>query len=204
MAGRTVQAVLVKRTNPRWLDWYGHWWVELGEESYGWWPERRPVSLVAALRGVSGRLNGLGGIPGGSSSRDPRHGEPADHAFHPEVDLGRSDEEVAAAVRAFAAGHRGQWRLWWAGPGGNCRAFQHDLLAAAGLWEPPGYGHTHGGCPFLALARRVVAPVLKTTRGHQARTVSSRCRRPAGLLTGGGCRRWARHAVVLAETTGGA
>lgn len=38
MARRAVQAILVTRTNPRWLDWYGHWWVELGEESHGWWP----------------------------------------------------------------------------------------------------------------------------------------------------------------------
>ena len=167
---RRVQAILVKRTNPRWLDWYGHWWVELGEESYGWWPDRRPVGLVAALGGVPGRLNGVGGVAGGSSTRDPRHGQPADHAFPPEVD-GWSDEEAVAAVRTYAAAHRGVWRLWRSGRGANCRTFQYGLLAAAGLSEPPGYGHTHGGCPFLGLTRRLVAPVLEATRwiGHQRR-----------------------------------
>ena len=34
-------------------DAYGHWWVELGNESYGWWP----------VEGVDG-LSTLTGVPG--------------------------------------------------------------------------------------------------------------------------------------------
>lgn len=153
MGVRTVHAVMVKRTNPNWVDWYGHWWVELGDESYGWWP-CRPVGAIAAVRGVRGRLNGVGVRPGGTPTRDPRHGELADHAFHPEAAAGRSDDEVAAVLRAFAAGHKGEWRWSRAGGSGNCRTFQRSLLAAAGLSEPLGYRHSHGGCPLLGAARR--------------------------------------------------
>lgn len=156
MAGRAVLSILVKRTNPRWVDWYGHWWVELGEESYGWWPDRRPIGAVAALRGVPGRLNGVGVCAGGSPSRDPRHGELADHAFHPVTVDQRSDDEIAAVIREFAARHRGEWRWSPRGSAGNCRAFQVGLLSAAGLSEPPGYLHSHGACPLLAPARRLV------------------------------------------------
>ena len=161
MTGRAVRSILVKRTNPRWVDWYGHWWVEVGDESYGWWPDRRPLGVVAALTGVPGRLNGIGVCPGGSPSRDPRHGELADHAFHPVVVDERSDDEVATVIREFAARHRGEWR--WS-PGrlsSNCRTFQEALLSAAGLSEPPGYGHTHGACPLLAPARRLVGRPAK-------------------------------------------
>ncbi|MEO7517378.1 MAG: hypothetical protein ABIY58_01330 [Acidimicrobiales bacterium] len=76
--------VVVKRNNPWLIDVYGHWWVEIdGVESYGWWPATRPVSIPKALRGVAGALNGVGGAGGPSPTVDPRHGDPADHAFHP-------------------------------------------------------------------------------------------------------------------------
>jgi len=156
VAGRAVRSILVKRTNPRWVDLYGHWWVELGEESYGWWPDRRPLGVVAALTGVPGRLNGIGVCPGASPSRDPRHGELADHAFHPVVIDQRSDDAVAAAIREFAARHRGEWRWSPGRRSSNCRTFQEGLLIAAGLSEPPGYGHTYGACPVLAPARRLI------------------------------------------------
>lgn len=200
MAGRTMHAVLVKRTNPRWLDWYGHWWVELGQESYGWWPDRRPVGVVAALRGVAGRLNGVGGVPGGSSTRDPRHGEPADHAFHPEVLDGRSDDEVVAVVRTYAASHGGEWRLSWSGQSGNCRTFQYGLLTAAGLSEPSGYQHTRGGCPFVTCTRRVTASVRAAMR--QPKPASDVPLNTRQGITDGTCRRLARHAVVLFTTMG--
>lgn len=39
-------------------DAYGHWWVELGNESYGWWPAKG-VDLLSTLTGVPGYLNGI-------------------------------------------------------------------------------------------------------------------------------------------------
>ncbi len=153
--GRLVERVLVKRNNPTMLDVYGHWWVEVdGDESYGWWPAVRSVGLRRGLRGVPGVLNGVGATDGGGPTRDPHHGELADHIFHPAALDDRSDEHIVDTVRAFAAGFRGGWR-WSTRPTVNCRSFQLDLLTAAGLTEPPGYVHTRGvGCPFLAPIRR--------------------------------------------------
>lgn len=182
MAARCVRVIMVKRTNPRWLDWYGHWWVELGDdESYGWWPDRRPVGLFAAVKGVPGRLNGVGVCPGGAPTRDPRHGELADHAFYPDATDDRSDEDVVAAIRAFAGAYQGEWRWSRRGHGGNCRTFQHKLLSAAGLSVPAGYRHTQGGCPFLGLARRMAA-LLEGASGPQVvrRRVRAAPRPPHG------------------------
>jgi hypothetical protein len=152
---RTVARVVVKRNNPRLLDVYGHWWVEIDEvESYGWWPALRPVPIAKAIRGMPGVLNGVGGPNGGSPTVDPRHGELADHAFHPVTRGDRSDDQIIAAMRSFAATFDGGWR-WSIRPTVNCRSFQADLLTAAGLVVPNGYGHSAGaGCPFLASPRR--------------------------------------------------
>lgn len=153
--GRLVERVVVKRNNPRLIDVYGHWWIEMdGVESYGWWPTVRPVSLRAAVGGVPGVLNGIGGPDGGTWSVDPRHGELADHAFHPAAADRRTDDEVVDAARRFASDFTGGWR-YSLRPTVNCRSFQTDLLAAAGLEVPAGYRHTGGvGCPFLAPLRR--------------------------------------------------
>jgi len=149
-----VARVVVKRNNPSLLDVYGHWWVEIDEvESYGWWPAVRPVPVAKAIRGVPGVLNGVGGHNGGSATVDPRHGELADHAFHP-VTVDRSDDQIIAGIRRFAATFDGGWR-WSIRPAVNCRSFQADLLTAAGLVVPDGYAHSAGGgCPFLASPRR--------------------------------------------------
>lgn len=153
--GRLVERVVVKRNNPRLIDIYGHWWIEIDcVESYGWWPAVRPVHLHAAVRGVPGVLNGIGGPNGGTGTVDPRHGEPADHAFHPVVLDDRTDDDIIDFARRFASTFSGGWR-WSLRPTVNCRSFQTDLLAAAGLVVPDGYRHTGGvGCPFLAPPRR--------------------------------------------------
>lgn len=152
---RAVTRIVVKRNNPTLLDTYGHWWVEIDDvESYGWWPAVRPVGITRALRGVPGVLNAIGGPEGGGPTVDPRHGELADHAFHPLTDGHRTDGEVIAAIRRFATTFDGGWR-WSLRPTVNCRSFQTDLLTAAGLAVPDGYAHTAGaGCPFLQGPRR--------------------------------------------------
>ncbi len=168
---RTVERVVVKRNNPTFLDVYGHWWVEIDEvESYGWWPAVRPVPVASAIRGVPGVLNGLGALDGGSPTVDPRHGELADHAFHPVVVDDRSDSHIVAAIRRFGVTFDGGWR-WSIRPTVNCRSFQADLLATAGLVVPHGYAHSAGaGCPFLASPRRWRAQVLAVwgRRRHRA------------------------------------
>ncbi len=128
-------------------------------------PATRPISIPRALRGVAGVLNG-GGPGGGSHTVDPRHGELADHAFHPVSRAGRTDEEIIAAIRSFATTYTGRWR-WSTKPTVNCRSFQADLLAAAGLAVPDGYAHTAGaGCPFLARPRRWRRQIARRRADH--------------------------------------
>ena len=148
---RTVGFVEVKRSIPRLGDSYGHWWVELdGAESYGWWPDRCPLRTRDLLFGTRGTLNGVGGTcRGGTVTRDPHHGEPSDYAFHPVLRVRKTDSQVRADIRRFAQTFEGGWR-WSTRPTTNCRSFQHELLAAAGLTDGPEHRFSYGpGCPFL-------------------------------------------------------
>lgn len=152
-APRTLLWVTVKRDNPTLLDLYGHWWVEAGEESWGWWPREVPVGVRQLARGTHGILNGVGLIDrAGTWSRDAQHGEVAAHAFHPVLVDPIPDDKVAALLRSYAQGHSGPWRWAWTrrGEHSTCRSFQHGLLQAAGLTEGLEHLASRGsGCPFL-------------------------------------------------------
>ena len=147
---RVLEFVTVKRNLP--LTWrsYGHWWMELeGLESYGWWPAKA-VGIARLFRGGPGVLNG-----GRSFTVDPNHGLPADHEFHPVLVTPRTDDEVRAAIRAFAGSFQGEWR-WSTRPTMNCRLFQLALFDAVGIVDGTGNYHTRGsGCPAMAPLRRV-------------------------------------------------
>ena len=152
-APRTLLFVTVKRDNPCWRDLYGHWWLEVGEESYGWWPSAVPLGLRTVLFGGGGVLNGMGLLGrSGSWHRDAQHGRSSSHAFHPVLTLPLSDDEVRARVRDFAHSYRGAWRWAWTphGRSDTCRTFQDALLASAGLQEGLEHLASRGsGCPFL-------------------------------------------------------
>jgi hypothetical protein len=155
---RVVDFITVKRNVPLAGRSYGHWWLELdGVESYGWWPARCPVRLKDLLGGVGGVLNGVGVVLDGSPTRDPNHGLPADYEFHPVLAVARTDDDLRAAIRAFASSFVGGWR-WWTRPTMNCRLFQLALFDAVGLVDGTGNYHTRGsGCPALAPFRRTAA-----------------------------------------------
>lgn len=152
-APRTLLWVTVKRDNPTWRDLYGHWWVEAGEESWGWWPRAVPVGLRQLAIGGGGVLNGVGLIGrSGTWQRDAQHGQPAAHAFHPVLAEPVSDEEVLARMRSYAGAFSGGWRWAWTrrGEAQTCRSFQDGLLRAAGLVEGTDQLASRGsGCPFL-------------------------------------------------------
>ena len=157
---RTLLFVTVKRDNTSWRSLYGHWWVEVdSEHSYGWWPATVPLRALDLLRGAPGVLNGVGLLGlGGSWERDPHHGQVAVHVFHPVLVEAVSDEEVRRRLADFAHGYRTRWRWHWSASrsSGTCRAFQDELLAAAGLREGAAQLHTRGsGCPFLYQPRRL-------------------------------------------------
>jgi hypothetical protein len=159
-APRTLLFITVKRNNTSWRKLYGHWWVEVdSERGYGWWPATVPLRALDLLRGAPGVLNGVGLLGlGGSWERDPHHGQVAVHAFHPVLVEGVSDDEVRRRLEEFAHGYRTRWRWHWSAgrSSGTCRAFQDELLAAAGLREAGEQLHTRGsGCPFLYQPRRL-------------------------------------------------
>ncbi len=152
-APRTLLWVTVKRDNPTLRDFYGHWWVEAGEESWGWWPRAVPVGMRQLARGTEGVLNGVGLIGRtGTWSRDAQHGQPAAHAFHPVLIDPVPDDIVAAQLRRYAQGYSGRWRWAWTrrGQHDTCRSFHDGLLRAAGLTEGSEHLASRGsGCPFL-------------------------------------------------------
>lgn len=152
-APRTLLYVTVKRDNTTWRSLYGHWWLEVGDESYGWWPAAVPLGVKDLLRGTQGVLNGMGLLRmKGTWHRDPNHGLPAMHEFHPELSVVRTDEDVRLQMRSFAHRYRTRWHWSWNAErsSGTCRSFQDELLAEVGCSIGPDQLHTRGsGCPFL-------------------------------------------------------
>jgi hypothetical protein len=157
---RVLTWAVVKRIDPRLLNTWGHWWIELDDdESYGWWPSPCPMGWRGAMLGSGGCLNGIDGDNSGTPTRDAYHGDEPDHWFHPTLIANKSDDQVCAEIRAFAHSYRGgfRWQWWWLRePADNCRTFQDRMFAAVGLFEEPEYLYTRGsGCPFMYPFRRV-------------------------------------------------
>lgn len=177
---RALEFLRAKRNLP--LTWrsYGHWWLEVDEdESYGWWPTGS-VGLVSTIRGTTGVLNGLGSTSGGTGTRDPNHGLPADYDFAPHLTVRRSDDEVRQLIRGFAADFSGQWK-WSTRPTMNCRLFQLALFDSIGLVDGTGNYLTRGaGCPALAPVRRSLHKV--TGRRRWPRNLPPPGRRVAEVL----------------------
>ncbi|MBM3235927.1 hypothetical protein FJZ31_06465 [Candidatus Poribacteria bacterium] len=143
-SGRILDFMTMKRKNIslKGDDKYGHWWTEMNgenDESYGWWP-KYPLGgglggLWRTLTGVEGELNGVTSF-GGTSTKDPHHGDSADQEFHPKLVVPtKPDTQVKDEVRSFARAYKGEWR-WTLGWGQNCRTFQKSLMSVVGLKEP--------------------------------------------------------------------
>jgi hypothetical protein len=107
----------------------GHWWTEIDqEESYGWYPAKRPDPLWKGITGVPGRLNGS--IGEGTPTTDARHGQKAGEMFHPRIVNGSSAATVKECIRTFAKGYSGTWSY----PGGqNCHSFQVGMMTHCGM-----------------------------------------------------------------------
>jgi ubiquinone/menaquinone biosynthesis C-methylase UbiE len=172
-APRTLLTVTVKRDNPHWFDLYGHWWVEAGERSWGWWPREIPVGVRQLAQGTEGVLNETGLVGRrGTWQRDPQHGRHAAHAFHPVLVEPIPEAEVVARLQAYADGYRGEWRWAWTRRSAHdtCRTFQDGLLAAGGLTETLADLPSRGsGCPFLYPPRTVLwraQDLLDAARGR--------------------------------------
>jgi hypothetical protein len=131
---------------------YGHWWVEVetpeGDvESYGWWPKQRFTrvpgetgssgTLWGVVTGVEGELNAQSypNGDGGTLTRDPDFGKPADTVFNPRLRADSPYSSCASAVqgiRDFAQSFQGDWSYPF---GWNCRSFQTEMMSRMGLQE---------------------------------------------------------------------
>lgn len=135
---RPVNGIVMKRKHIDLTgdDKYGHWWMEIdGTESYGWWP-KTGVGPWDTLSGIDGELNGQTTF-GGSSTRDPHHGDTAEEFFVPVVPVGdsRTDAQIKDCLRGFARSYKGEWR-WTFGAGQNCHTFQEAAMKHCGLSQP--------------------------------------------------------------------
>jgi hypothetical protein len=134
-AGDVCNLITIKRKNIHLLgeDKYGHWWIELGTDSYGWWP-KYPVGFRGTFTGVEGELNGQTSF-GGTPERDAHHGDPAEETFHPRISSSeeckcKTCEEAVNCIRDFAGGYSGSWS-WPIGQ--NCRSFQESATSSCCL-----------------------------------------------------------------------
>lgn len=112
---------------------YGHWWVEVdGKQSFGWWPASM-VSIGETFSGVPGVLNRSRGV-GGSATRDPHHGDPADEEFSPSVLNGKSAADIKKSIADFSIGFSVKYGSTWRWPGKyNCHNFQEQMMKDVGL-----------------------------------------------------------------------
>ena len=122
-----------------------HHWIEIGEESYGWWPSRDPnegdnADRILFWSGVPGSLNGTTLGIGGTATRDPRHGAPARRihvvgapSTYGGMEPAAAGRAAADAVRRFALGFSADYS--WNPAGTDCQEFVEEALSAAGLRE---------------------------------------------------------------------
>jgi hypothetical protein len=121
-----------------------HHWIEIGDESYGWWPSRPVVTNADAAAvgfgsGSPGILNGTS-LPNtrGTPTRDPHHGDAANRYTVMDMDgtyAGQSREAAtlaaADAIRRFARSYRDDYS--WNPAGTDCHEFVDFALEAAHL-----------------------------------------------------------------------
>lgn len=103
-------------------DLYGHWWVEIGDQSYGWWPKKQ-VDFFSTISGVDGILNR-------GRARDLDHGKPGDEEFQMIVDKNdkRTPEDVVKLIEIFAKSFKSGW-AYPSRPGyDNCHTFQEKMI----------------------------------------------------------------------------
>jgi len=111
-------------------DTYGHWWVEIGDESYGWWPERPLSGPVDTIKGVGGFLNGFNNA-NTSNSRDLDHGQMADEVFVMIVakEDARTPEDIIKIIQDFAESYSAGWSYPARSPKyENCHTFQEQMI----------------------------------------------------------------------------
>lgn len=133
-----VKSITIKRDELKDMKGggWGHYWIEMGDESYGFWPTDMVPDLPSAVFGVPGSIN-RGRVVNGKP-QDPDHGEDADKEFHPVVSCSdpRSDAEIEECIRAFAKNFKETTWSYPAIAGEHCQSFQKSAMKHCGLGEP--------------------------------------------------------------------
>jgi len=114
-------------------DTYGHWWVEINNESYGWWPDGQ-VDFLNTIKGVDGVLNW------GRGNQDPDHGTMANEEFCMIVDKEdtRSVDSITKIIRDFATNFHEKtngWRYPAIGGYDNCHTFQKKMIKKCDFYK---------------------------------------------------------------------
>ena len=131
-----------------------HHWIEMGDESYGWWPSRSgSEDSILGWTGVPGIINGTTLGRRGTATRDPHHGDPArrypviaNGPAYAGLEMEATRSAAVAAIRTFAQGFSGDYT--WNPLGTDCHEFVEEALQAAGLVRAE--GPLGGGRPRAA------------------------------------------------------
>jgi hypothetical protein len=116
-----------------------HNWIEIYDESYGWYPRDQPerVSDPDGFRSrvlflnVPGVLNAQTWLPEhGTPTRDKHHGQPA-RRFSVAAPAGQQYATIAPKLRAFATGFKEPYS--WNPFGTDCHEFVTKMLAVCNL-----------------------------------------------------------------------
>ena len=78
-------------------------------------------------------LNEIKGA-GGTATRYPHHGDPADEEFSPSVLNDKSAADIKKSIADFATGFSAKYGSTWRWPGKyNCHTFQEQMMKDVGL-----------------------------------------------------------------------
>jgi hypothetical protein len=120
--------VTVARAEPGEEGKYGHYWIEDGSESYGYWPNTS-LSPENAILGVPRDVNGVTAF-GGSSTRDPEHGKAKQSQKNKLLGPKGGKEDFNSQLKSHAQSYK---NTTYAIPFGNsCHTFQKDFLRKNG------------------------------------------------------------------------
>lgn len=116
-----------------------HHWIEMGDESYGWWPRSLENPAGTGIWGAPGVLNGTS-LPDsrGTPTHDPHHGDPARRfpvegrtSVYGGVEPAEAGRRAAATIRQFARTFSGNYS--WTSSGTDCQEFVQMALGHAHL-----------------------------------------------------------------------
>jgi RHS repeat-associated protein len=124
-------SMVAKRIEPSESDAFGHYWIEDGNESYGFWPLDRFSENKDALVPGPGEVNGVSNFDG-TSTTDPHHGDPGNtYKIYARKEVpGSNSAYYRAQLRLHAAFYPRNYGVFTAN---DCHTFQNQFLRQNGM-----------------------------------------------------------------------